>query len=321
MTVAYGTILDSAYLPQGLALYRSWRAAVRSGSFYFFTMDDRAARTLEGLSLEGARVVPSADITRDALEMQRGWRTMGEICWANKPLAIRAMLDDRPDTDWACYLDGDMAMFADPEPVLHAVDAATFGLFTPHRFGPSMTHWIEKVGVHNAGFAAFRRSPDSHRVLERWFADCLARPSLKDRRGDTFDQKILDHIVAEEPGIADLDHPGVNLAPWNADNYTIAEADGQVLVDDQPLLIYHYQSLRMHGRRLYTLYNGDWNIPAALRRLVYLPYVRQLRVAMESLRAVDPGFQPRTHPLAVGWKQYLVLGTLLARRRRHLALA
>jgi hypothetical protein len=108
MSVAYGTILDSSYLPQGLALYQSWRTAVQSGSFYFFTMDDRAARTLEGLYLEGARVIPAADIARDALEAQRGWRSMGEICWANKPLAIRAMLDDRPDTDWACYLDGDM---------------------------------------------------------------------------------------------------------------------------------------------------------------------------------------------------------------------
>ncbi len=67
--------------------------------------------------------------------------------------------------------------------------------------------------------------------------------------------------------------------------------------------------------------NGDWNIPGDLRRLVYLPYVKQLRAAMESLRVVDPGFRPRTHPLAVGWKQHLALGKRLARRRRYLALA
>jgi len=321
MTAAYGTILDSAYLPQGLALYRSWQASVRSGSFYFFTMDERAARTLQELALDGARVVPSADIAQDALESQRDWRTMGEICWASKPLAIRYMLDNHPEVGWACYLDGDTAMFGDPEPVLQAVGAATFGLFTPHRFGPSMMHWIEKVGVRNAGFAAFRRSPESHRVLERWFADCLARPSLQDRRGETFDQKILDQIVSDEAGVADLDHPGVNLAPWNADNYTIAEAGRTLRVDEWPLLIYHFQSLRMHGQRLYTLYNGDWNIPAALRRLVYLPYIRQLSAARTALCAVDPGFRAQTHPLAVGWKQYLMLGARLARRRRHLALA
>jgi hypothetical protein len=321
MSVAYGTILNERYLAHGLALYHSWRAAVRSGQFYFFAIDDGAARILRKLPLTSARVIEPGAFAHPELEAQRSFRNVGELCWASKPLAIRYMLDDGQDLEWACYLDGDMALFGDPEPVLKETGSDTFGLFTPHRFGPSMTHWIAKVGIHNAGFAAFRRSPDTGRVVERWFHDCLARPALSDRGGETFDQKILDRIVEDEPGVADLDHPGINMAPWNADNYEFSRSGGNVQVNGDDLILYHFQSLKIHGSRLFTLYNGDWRIPPMLRRLVYRPYVRLLREAIRTLQALDGDFRPPTHVIATGWKEYLYLVTLLARQRRHMVLA
>ena len=321
MATAYGTILDAKYLTQGLALYDSSRAALSASRFYFFAMDERASRLLHQLSLPNVRVIEPDGFAHPDLDAQRSFRSTAELCWASKPLAIRYMLDDMPGADWACYLDGDMAFFGDLAPTLNAANDTTFGLFTPHRFGPSMAHWIEKVGVHNAGFAAFRQSRGTDRVLERWFRDCLARPKPEDRGGETFDQMILDNIFDEEPGVRDLDHPGVNLAPWNAGNYAIERSDGKVRVDSNELILFHFQSLRMHGHRLYTLYNGDWRIPPALRQAVYRPYVNRLRAAIDTLRAIDPDFHPQTQPIAASWKEYLFLATLLAKRRRHMVFA
>lgn len=320
MTIAYGTILDAKYLAQGLALYESWLAAVPSGQFYFFAMDDGASRLLHKLTLDNARIIERDAFSHPDLKAQCGFRSIAELCWASKPLAIRYMLDDMPNADWACYLDGDMALFGNPASALNRSSDDTFGLFTPHRFGPSMEHWIEKVGIHNAGFAALRHSPETDRVLDRWFRDCLARPAPEDRGGETFDQMILDHIAEEEAGIGDLDHPGINLAPWNADNYEITSTNGSVQVDGADLLLYHFQSLRVHGQRLFTLYNGDWKMSAVLRRAVYRPYVNRLRKAIAALRAIDPDFRPQTHPVAKSWKEYLVIAALVARRRRQMML-
>ena len=318
MTIAYGTILDAKYLAQGLALYDSWRAVVPTGQFYFFAMDDGASQLLHQLALGNARIIERDAFSHRDLEAQRGFRSIAELCWASKPLAIQFMLDDMPNADWACYLDGDMALFGDPAAALDRSSDTTFGLFTPHRFGPSMEHWVEKVGFHNAGFAALRHSPETARVLDRWFRDCLARPASENRGGETFDQMILDHIVDDEAGVRDLDHPGVNLAPWNADNYTISDLNGGVVVDGRDVILYHFQSLRIHGAGLFTLYNGDWRIPPTLRRSVYRPYVRRLRNAIETLHTIDPEFRPLMHPIAKGWKEYMLLATLLVRQRRHM---
>lgn len=321
MTIAYGTILDENYLVQCLALYHSWLESGSTGRFYFFAMDQRASDVLRRLALGKARIVDRETFAHPDLEAQRPFRGNGELCWASKPLAIQFMLDEMPNPDWACYLDGDMAFFGDPEPVLAGAGTRAFGLLTPHRFGPRMLHWIPKVGIHNAGFAAFRDAPDTRRVLQRWFRDCLARPKLSERKGDTFDQKILDQISEEESHVADLDHPGINLAPWNADNCSLTGSGGKIRVNDRELILYHFQSLRMHTNRLFTLYNGDWRIPLRLRRFVYAPYVHRLRTAINDLQTVAPDYQPPVCPIAEGWKEALILASLLIRRNRHMMLA
>ena len=37
-----------------------------------------------------------------------------------------------------------------------------------------------------------------------------------------------------------LQHTGAHLAPWNQDQYGYARRDGQIYVDGQPLLWYHF---------------------------------------------------------------------------------
>lgn len=321
MSISFCTILNARYLAQGLALYHSWLDTAHLGRFYFYAVDDNTVPILQKLSLPNARLVRPEEFAHDSLEAQRDRRSVGEFCWASKPLVIRHMLGDMPEANWACYLDADMALFGELEPALDQAAPNVFGLVTPHRFGSSMMHWIPKTGIHNAGFAAFRQSPQSQPVLERWFRDCLARPSPEARGGETFDQKILDQIADEEPGVADLDHPGVNLAPWNADNFDISHSSNDIRVDGKKLILYHYQSLRVHRRRLVTLYNGDWRISSSLRRFVYRPYVRRLRKAVAMLRAIDPSYRLPTHAIARNWKEYLVLMSLLARQKRHLVFA
>jgi hypothetical protein len=301
MTVAYGTILDCKFAPQALALYRSYEQYVPQGTFYFFAMDEAAAFTLEGLNLGRAAIVRGAEIADPDLMAQKSARTFAEYCWASKPLAIRYMLDTDKTSEWACYLDSDMAFFGNPEAVMLAAANGGFGLFTPHRFGLAMRDWPEKVGHHNGGFAMFRRTADAERVLERWFRDCLARPDKAARHGQTFDQMIIDQIVTDEPEVKSLQHPGINLAPWNFDNYHISDDRGHLEVDGEQVFIYHFQSLRMHSIRLFTLYNSNKRIAGSLRRSIYRPYLVLLRRALRDLRESDPHYRPFTYPMATNW--------------------
>lgn len=316
MTVVYGTILDSKFLPQGLALYRSFEREVSEGRFYFFAMDAEAETLLAKIVLPRGRVVPAAAIRHPALEAQRSWRSFPEYCWATKPLAIAYMLAHDEEAEWAVYLDSDMAFFADPAAAFRCARHNVLGFFTPHRFNPGMESWPARVGRHNGGFGAFRKRAESGAILDRWLRDCLARPDKAARKGETFDQKILDDIVASEGGVLSLDDPGINLAPWNIDNYRIADSGGKPSVDGQPVSIYHFQSLRMHSAGFYTLYNSNRPITGALRRSIYWPYVYLLRAALRELKAVDPGYRPLTHPFARNWRNLLriLAETVLGRR-------
>lgn len=301
MIVAYGTILDRAFLPQALALYRSYERVVPVGRFYFFAMDEVAEAILTRLALPRAVVVSAAAIRRPELESQKAWRSFAEYCWASKPLVMRCMLEQDVACEWVVYLDSDMAFFADPTLALPSEENA-IGCFTPHRFSPTFVSLEHKVGHHNGGFAAFRKCGDSVRILERWFHDCLKRPDHAGRKGETFDQKILDEIVVEEQGVRSIFHPGLNLAPWNFDSYTISYRGGAPFVDDKPVIIYHYQSLRMHSARIYTLYNSDKPIPRSLRKHIYHPYLRQLQSALADIRRVAPGYRATTYEIAPDWR-------------------
>lgn len=319
MTIAYGTILDGKFLLQGLALYRSFERVVGAGHFYFFAMDAEAEMLLGKLALPRARVVAAAAVRHPALEAQRSQRSFPEYCWATKPLAISYMLAHDEDAEWAVYLDSDMAFFADPGAAFRFAGQNVVGFFTPHRFNPGMESWPARVGWHNGGFGAFRKRTESTAVLDRWLWDCLARPDKAARKGETFDQKVLDDIVADEPGVLSLDDPGVNLAPWNIDNYRITDDGGRPSVDGHPVSIYHFQSLRMHSARLYTLYNSNKPIAGVLRRSVYQPYVRLLRAALHDLKAVDPDYRPLTHPFARDWRNLLRVLAETALGRRSVA--
>lgn len=70
-------------------------------------------------------------------------------------------------------------------------------------------------------------------------------------------------------------------------NYRFREAGGQVLVDDEPLMFYHFSNLTMITPWLYEPGLRHWGhgMDRVLKRHVYLPYTRELKVARALIRA------------------------------------
>jgi hypothetical protein len=100
-----------------------------------------------------------------------------------------------------------------------------------------------------------------------------------------------------------LQHPGIGPAPWT-DNRSLGRDGEAVTIDGQPLIAFHYQSLRIHpprraidgGRQLpaapvplaWRIYRG-YRLSAAERELVWEPYLQRLGEATGELHAVDAG--------------------------------
>jgi hypothetical protein len=79
-------------------------------------------------------------------------------------------------------------------------------------------------------------------------------------------------------GVIVLRHKGANVAPWNLGNHKVRQNGRHVWVDDQPLIFFHFHGFKQIREWIYdpNLASFKMRLSKALRRGIYLPYVRTL---------------------------------------------
>ncbi|MEW5704581.1 MAG: hypothetical protein AB1781_08370 [Pseudomonadota bacterium] len=288
MKTLYATILDANFIVRALALRQSLMPHIKNKTFVFFCIDDVAADTLEALNLKNSKILrPSQFETADLLRV-RGGRKANEYCWTIKPAALLQAMDSDSSLDWVVYVDADTMAFADPDEALaEAQEMGASALLTPHGFhGAEFSGLEQVVGRFNAGYAAFRCVREGREILRWWLDRCLEKCSCIPDEHAYGDQKYLNTMATRFPGVLASPHPGLNLAPWNLRGHAITPG-AWPQVDGRKLLLYHFQGFKIFGRKLFNLYDGDYTIPGHVRRLIYRPYVAEIRRQIRCLREVS----------------------------------
>ena len=146
------------------------------------------------------------------------------------------------------YLDADLMFFSDPEALFDEMGDASV-LITPHRFAPEYAHHAIN-GIYNVQFLPFRRDERGLTTLNWWHDRCIEWCYYRLEDGKLGDQKYLDDWPERFPGVHVLQHSGGGLAPWNISQYDVHEGPGgRVLVDDDPLVFFHYHRLQLRTPR------------------------------------------------------------------------
>lgn len=302
----YGTIFDADYLPQALALHASLMRVNATARFAFFCVDEQSAELLDKIAPERSVVVRHDHFSTPELARTRAHRSRGEYCWTCKPIALDYLARTMIDADWLVYVDADMMFFSDPDLVLPG--QGKHYVLTPHRFHKAFKQYASSVGDFNAGYAAVRRSPEGQQVIDWWGARCIESCSITPT-GTTFaDQKYLDQLPVLFPFGDVAPSPGLNAAPWNIESHRIHERDGRVYLGEYPLVLYHFQGLKMLSNRLVDLYAGNRRISTVLRRLVYELYLEQLAISYQRLQQSCPEFAPGMAGGPRGLSDWLKLG-------------
>jgi hypothetical protein len=307
----YCTICDAPYVPRALALHRALLKFNEQARFAYFCVDELSASLLEELDLPRAIVVREESFATPALRGLRASRSQAEYCWTCKPFALEYLARTLSDADWLAYLDSDMLFFGDPDTALPRTQAHY--LLTPHRYVPALAHYADTAGVYNGGYLAVRPTAEGLRVLEWWGGKCIERCSAQAIPDSYADQKYLDRLPALFPFGEESAHIGLNAAPWNIDHYRVAEAGGRVQLDDAPLLLYHFQSLRVLSGRLVDLYAGNRRLTAPVQRLIYEPYLDGLAEAYAVLREAFGARAPAPESRLHSARDWLRLGYEMAR--------
>lgn len=291
MTRYFCTYFDQNYLVRGLALYRSLERHCPSFELWILCLDSVCYQLLSRLKLTGVHLIHLEELERvdKLLYATKGTRTQIEYYFTCSPCFPAFVLSRYPSVDQIAYLDADLFFFRDPSVVFSEIETASIAI-VPHRFHPALQERTQ-FGVYNVGWVSFRRNEQGLACLSFWREQCLEWCFAR-CEGDRFaDQKYLDQWPNRFSNVWVIQQKGANLAPWNVANYRIWKSEAGVLVDEHPLVFYHFHHLTRMNEWVYDpgLYEYKTTLTSNIRRHIYVPYIRALQDAEQELRSAMRG--------------------------------
>lgn len=281
----YCTIFDVKHLSRALTLYQSLIDHNKTALFAFICIDKESLDLLNKLNLDRALIFSDDDFLTPELELARNTRSRGEYCWTCKPLGLKFLAKTILHIDWFVYLDADTMLFSDPDSILPPENFHY--VVTPHRFSRDFHCFKALVGDFNAGYFAVRASDLGITVIDWWAEQCLNSCSVIPS-DDTFaDQKYLNRMPHIFP--FGLSNPPIslNLGPWNVGDCVVERIESNILVNESPLVLYHYQGLRILDCRIIDLYASSRKLRKDVRYLIYRGYLTKLSQSIELLNQID----------------------------------
>jgi len=273
------TYLDIRYLPRGLALYRSLKRHCHSFRIWVLCMDSAAYETLVELDLPEVQPLCLAEFERgdETLLQAKKNRSLIEYYFTCTPSLPLFILKHNRGVDVITYLDADLFFYSDPTPLLAELEGHSVGIIE-HRFPEELRH-LETLGIYNVGWLSFRRDDRAYCCLEWWRERCNEWCCDQPGEGRFADQKYLDDWPARFDGVRVLRHHGANLAPWNLSNHQVTAHQGQLWVEGQPLIFFHFHALRRISRRFFDCNLAHYGavLSPLVRNQIYHPYLKVLQ--------------------------------------------
>jgi hypothetical protein len=254
-------------------------------------LDGETRNALERMNLPRLHLFTLEDLERyePRLLTAKANRSMLEYFYTLSPIISLFMLDTLPDADAITYVDSDLYFFNDPEPLFEELGNKAVSIIG-HRFPQRLSH-LAKFGIYNVAWLTFRRDERAFTCLNWWRERCLewCHDYLDGNR--YADQKYLDDWPERFQGVVVLQHKGANVAPWNLANYAVTAGNGDVLIDNSPLLFFHFHRFRQVSANVYDTHLAPYGakVSPAVRKAIFEPYIRAVRSLTERAQEVLPG--------------------------------
>lgn len=262
------TYFDKNYLDKGLALYRSLLNHCQPFKLWILCMDDDTYRTLNGMELPHVTLIPLSDFEWQDTKLTEAKqnRSVIEYYFTCTPSLILKVIEHNKEIEVLTYLDADLYFFSSIEPLYRELKYGSV-LITGHNFSHNLKH-LEKYGKYNVGILSFRNDKTGITCLRWWRDRCIEWCYDRLEDGKFADQKYLDDWTIRFPNVIVSKNYGVNLAPWNLEDY-----------NGQPIIVYHYHGLKRVSDNVWDTGLSDYfkkKIPQQLIDSIYLPYLKEL---------------------------------------------
>jgi hypothetical protein len=108
--------------------------------------------------------------------------------------------------------------------------------------------------------------------------DCIEWCYQKIEKTRFADQKYLDYWPDKYKGVKVIENIGANVAIWNVKNYTLNFDGYNIMVNNKPLIFYHFANLKQLDKNLFStdLSRVFVTLRGVLLDRVYKPYAKLL---------------------------------------------
>lgn len=302
VTRHFCTYFNSGYLDRALVLLESMRRYMDSFTLEVLCFDEAAYDFFDQHPFPEVRCqrLSAFEDRQPDVAAVKSSRSRAEYFFTCTSAWIDDVLERHKDMDVLTYLDADLCFFGSPESVFEAF-ADKDVLITEHGFVPSDLENLQ-YGRFNVGWLSFRNNRIGRDCLRRWRDQCVAWCFDRLEDGKFADQKYLDEWPERYGDRLTIGPPGLNTGPWSLRKSPLTVRDACLYVGGHPLIVYHFQGIRLFSRNHFYLGYYFEVVPADILRFLYFPYVKRLVQAAEQYGLLRAGAQERYKPGNIGYR-------------------
>jgi len=272
------TYFDSNFLPRGLALYESIKKNAQEFILYILALDKTTFDYLQALRDE--KIIPISIREYNnffSIDIQK-FTDKKQFYFSLTPKLCIYLLKNYPHIDILLYLDADVYIFNSLDILYDEIGSAAITM-CPHRINPIINFFSHHYGSYNVGVNSFRNNEEALNCLNEWKNEIDSWYPKKAGYPLSFlsDQIFLDTWPNKFPNLKIIKHIGINAAPWNCINYRFRKKDRIYYVNNKPLVIYHFSSLRKIEKNVWDANNDQTivNIKGTLLE-IYMNYIKEI---------------------------------------------
>ncbi|MHC1704360.1 MAG: hypothetical protein AB9846_10670 [Tenuifilaceae bacterium] len=273
------TYFDYNFLSRGLALYHSIERYHDDFVFYALVFDSESFEYLSNLKKKN--LIPiSFETYNDYFNTRKEkYEDAKQYYFSATPNLCIYLIEKYPEIDILLYLDADVYAFGCLDTLYLEFGNSAIG-YCPHRLHPIVKYLSKDHGKYNVGVNLFRNSVEAKQCLYNWKNDCdswyKGKPGYKLEYFS--DQIFLNEWEKRYNNVKIIQNIGVDVAPWNAANYKFTKKDNTYYVNDKPIIIYHFSSIKRISKNQWNCNSIIYyaNINGVLGD-IYKEYIRKIQ--------------------------------------------
>lgn len=278
MTHFYCTHFDSNYLGHARNLLYSLENCESDFKLFMFCFDQVSFDKIVELNNKNVVPIHHEDLESffPELKIAKQNRNFVEYFFTCSPATCNYVISNFSEVGLITYLDADLFFFSSPNEIFNELVDSSIGIIS-HRFN-FFTKRNKVYGKYNVGWVSFRRDTQGLKCLNDWMKDCIEWCYQKIEKTRFADQKYLDYWPDKYKGVKVIENIGANVAIWNVKNYTLNFDGYNIMVNNKPLIFYHFANLKQIDENLFStdLSRVFVSLRGVLLDRVYKPYAKLL---------------------------------------------